>query len=440
MEIHFVEENAYAKGYEDKSEEVQEILEKEPAWLLRFGISSLLVLLMLLIVLAAFIKYPDTIQAKVVITTPNPPISLVSHTSSEIAEIYVSEGQKVAKDTPLILFKNTADYAQVNKLNYLLDSLLAANLITDLHKHSFLFLDNLGELQNSYNSLFLSYKKYTSYLKTDSYNKQLKKLRNSLYRYSELKNVQKKKHLLQQKDLDIVVNEHKKMKELYAKGIIAQSDLQNDNRLLVRKEIEVSGSNEDIANTNISISNLQKQIMEVNIAKENYEKQLFDEITTKSRKLHSELNNWKQTYLIIALTSGKISYFQKWKNGEFIKAGTEVLSILPEENQKVIAKGLIASDGAGKVKIGQKVLLKLKNYPAKEYGIVKGVVSYISQIPKDSFYSVEIKLPNGVATNYDKHIILKQKMEADAEIVTEDLSFLQRILYQFKYLYKKSKI
>ncbi len=46
---------------------------------------------------------------------------------------------------------------------------------------------------------------------------------------------------------------------------------------------------------------------------------------------------------------------------------------------------LLPAEGAGKVEPGQKVNIRLDNYPYMEYGMLEGVISHISEIPDEEF-------------------------------------------------------
>ncbi len=63
-----------------RSEEVQEIMGQMPGWALRWGITGVLVAVVLLLLASWFIRYPDTIDARVVLTTQNPPAPIIART------------------------------------------------------------------------------------------------------------------------------------------------------------------------------------------------------------------------------------------------------------------------------------------------------------------------------------------------------------------------
>ena len=93
--------------------------------------------------------------------------------------------------------------------------------------------------------------------------------------------------------------------------------------------------------------------------------------------------------------------------------------------------------GAGKVKIGQRVNIKLIDYPFREYGMVRGVVEAKSLVAEDEKYAVMIALPRGLKTNYGKDLVFNKKMNGLADIVTEDVSLFLRIVNPVRSLLSK---
>jgi HlyD family secretion protein len=114
---------------------------------------------------------------------------------------------------------------------------------------------------------------------------------------------------------------------------------------------------------------------------------------------------------------------------QFVKQGEQVLSIVPPvQTGKIIGRLSLPVAGSGKVKSGQRVVVKLDGYPFHEFGSLTGTVKSKSLIPQDETYNILVDLPTELKTNYGKRIPFEQQMQGQAEIVTEDKRFLERIL------------
>lgn len=57
-----------------------------------------------------------------------------------------------------------------------------------------------------------------------------------------------------------------------------------------------------------------------------------------------------------------------------------------------------------------------------------------------AMYVIDIELPNGLRTNYGKELPLSREMKGTAEIVTEDLRLIERLLAPIKKLKSKMEI
>ncbi|OQX79310.1 MAG: hypothetical protein B6D61_03800 [Bacteroidetes bacterium 4484_249] len=153
---------------------------------------------------------------------------------------------------------------------------------------------------------------------------------------------------------------------------------------------------------------------------------------------------------IIAKTSGKLEYIFVTDN-QYVSKG-DILAVIQNPAQyndiaklisimqqasTLVGKLLLPVQGSGKVKTGQKVNIKLLNYPYMEYGMVSGIISKISLVPNDSFYYVEVKFPSGLKTNYGKTLQFSQILQGSAEIITNDIRLLHRFLNPLKSIWKK---
>lgn len=79
-----------------RSENVQEILTTPPHWMIRWGNTLIFIIILMVLAMSYFIKYPEFIPASIVVTSQNPPEKLEARINSKIEKIFVHNGQKVA--------------------------------------------------------------------------------------------------------------------------------------------------------------------------------------------------------------------------------------------------------------------------------------------------------------------------------------------------------
>jgi hypothetical protein len=91
---------------------------------------------------------------------------------------------------------------------------------------------------------------------------------------------------------------------------------------------------------------------------------------------------------------------------------------------------------ARKVIVGQKVNIRLEDFPSMEYGYLQAKVKSISQVPGSGSYSVEVEVPQDLLTSFKIPIKFNQGMKGSAEIITADLRLIQRFVNPVKSLLK----
>jgi len=136
--------------------------------------------------------------------------------------------------------------------------------------------------------------------------------------------------------------------------------------------------------------------------------------------------------ILIAPQAGRVSFAGIIQENQALGISQEVFYIIPD-NEEFYGEMVIPQDNMGKIKEGQQVLIKLKAYPFEEYGMIRGKISYITEVPfKGSFFMAKVDFNVKKTADLKKPIHLRQGMTADAEIITQDETFLQRLSSSFK--------
>ena len=108
---------------------------------------------------------------------------------------------------------------------------------------------------------------------------------------------------------------------------------------------------------------------------------------------------------------------------------------------QVLGKASLPIARSGKVKAGQNVNIRLVNFPDEEFGILKGIVNNVSLVPATegevNYYVVEIELPNGLKTNYGKELPHLSNMQGMADIISENMSLLEKFIMPLKKILKE---
>jgi len=416
---------------------VQEILTKVPHWMIRWGNALFLTLILLLLFLSWFVKYPDIIQSEALITTQIPPQKEYAKITGKFDAILVKDNEEVKQNQPLAVIENTANYNDVFKLKSIIDTIKVTNKSFQFPLDSLPILF-LGDIESQYALFENSYIQYRL-------NKQLQPFKNEAlanqFSISELngrlRSLQSQK-TINKTELDFKQRDLERNKTLFEKGIIATQDYENKQLEFAQAERNYKNYESSISQMREAISNAHKTSKgsEINRIKE--EMVLLKNVIQSFNQLKRAIKDWENRYVLQSNINGKVSFLSYWNTNQTVNQGDLVFTIIPSENSSFIAKLKTPPQNSGKLKKGQKVNIKLENYPDTEFGVLKGIVKTISLIPnKDGLYLIDVKLPKELITSYNKKLDFKQEMRGTAEIITEDLRLIERFFYQFKEVLKR---
>lgn len=124
-----------------------------------------------------------------------------------------------------------------------------------------------------------------------------------------------------------------------------------------------------------------------------------------------------------------------WSEILQVAAGDKVVGIVAGDQGKVIGKIQFSTTGAGKVKVGQRVNIRLDGDPYMEYGMLPATVASISLVPNEKLYTMELDLP-GLKTLYGTDIEFTGELSGVAEISTDEISLFVRLLSSLRYFFK----
>jgi len=133
-----------------RSESVQDILTRPPHWMIRWGNTIIFIILLMILLMSYFIKYPEFVPAPIIVTSQNPPEKLLSRTNSKIEKIFIKDHQEVKKGDVLMILQSTANYNDVLKLKKIVDSISPNQILNFPLSETSKF--KLGYLQSDYNS------------------------------------------------------------------------------------------------------------------------------------------------------------------------------------------------------------------------------------------------------------------------------------------------
>lgn len=430
------------KEIELRSEEVQEILTRIPNWMIQWGTSVVSGVIVLLLFSTWFIQYPDIIVAPIVITTNIPPEKMLARTSGKIEVILVQDKAVVSENTPLAIIHNTADYQEVLSLSQTLDSLIkgkgAVENISFKKIISKFKSANLGEITPVFSLFEKDCMAHDLNQELHPYQVQATAESSESIQILTRLNILQQQKSLNESELQLQKNDVNRYEVLFNKGIISAQDFDSKKLSYLQAEKNYKSLLSNISQLKSNLIDNSRNIKSTKIS------DIKETVTLESTQIQSFYNlkkvikDWELAYVLKSSIAGKVSFLQIWSANQTITAGESVFVIIPTLEKGYIGKLKAPALNSGKIKIGQQVNIRLTNFPDSQYGMLLGVIHNISLTPdKDGNLLIDVVLPKKLTTSYHKTIVFQQEMSGSAEIVTEDLRLIERLLYQFRDVFRK---
>lgn len=428
-----VQAKALEQISDKRSEEVADIIDRMPTGWTKLVVAIIMVIVVTMVTLGCVIKYPDTVTGQISITGEIAPVRLISSASGRL-QLLIDNNTEVREGTCIGYLETGAVYMDILSLDSLCRVMPEIGTKID-------FPDKLelGALSVYYNDFVLSYIKYDQLRKTKVYDNMRKTLRNQ-----QLSNKQVSKNLKKEIDLnnEVLTNLHKQYASdsiLHKSGAISDEELSLQyNSLLSRKQSDIElRSTELVKQSEMKSIDIELAKVDVTVMEELTSS--FNTMLVKYNILVNQIRQWKELYLFISPIDGRLQYQGFWRNNTFISASSEVFSISPVKN-RMIGELLIPAGGAGKVKVGQDVNIKLADYPYNEYGYVRGKVETLSTLTHNmespegtaKAYLATVSFPQGLQSNYGKQLQLNFESVGIGEIITEKRRLIQRLFDNLK--------
>jgi membrane fusion protein len=222
-----------------------------------------------------------------------------------------------------------------------------------------------------------------------------------------------------------------RLAQVYAKGSIAKVQLERaeqDYHIATKELITIENQIKQLKNKinheQLSLDQLQNDFEEKKLS---WEQQLAE-----LRKKLVEIDRHSLT-VIHAPFAGLVTQLDL-KIGQFVRVGQHLVD-LKKNDDVFVAKLFVPSQSIGLIKVGQRVSMRVQAFPHEHYGTVLGHVNLITDSlyqggqtqHAEALYIVYVTLDQQ-AMKSDGSFPLKQGMIIDADIKTQEMTLVQKIL------------
>ncbi len=408
---------------------LNEILGAAPGWLLRSGIGIVAFFVFVLLGGSMLFQYPDIIEAPVVVMADNPPVNLVAVSNGKIERIFRQEGEHIEKGEWIAVIESPL---HIDDVLWLRQTILSESA-TFSGKISFFFGNlrqdiNLGPMQNAYNEWVRSLHDKEQFEALNFHPQRIAHLQTQLAERQQLgQQIQKQLETFRQ-IYHLSYQNYKRDSSLVAQQFISPLDFERTQSEYLSRRITLEDYQSQLINLEVQKNDIRSALLETQMDFTQRQSEYRMRVQSSFENLKSQMLQWEKSYAFVAPVSGELVFASVWNPNQQVTAGDQVFSVIPADYGQFIARGGIPLHGSGKVKTGNRVNIRLSNYPYQEFGVLQGEIIHVASIPSIDHYPVQVHLNNQLVTSYDINLGHHAMLDGIAQIITEDISLFNRMM------------
>jgi multidrug efflux pump subunit AcrA (membrane-fusion protein) len=410
----------------------------EPGYILRRGTAYMFVFFFLVLILAGIISFNQVVKGSVTLTSKNPPVEIKVKRDGKLSAIYYKPGDSIVAGDIVAVLDNPASQKDITFLKERLGKDFLKVLSLDALLTEFPVNLSLGtSLQAAYNRFLEEY--HNLILENTLGHNQIMEqgLLQNIDNQGSILNSKEEEFQLMENSLSISTENINRHRQLFEKGVISKFDLEKVELEFTEKNRQYSLLKQQMIQLQADKSRAKNDLEILRTSEERKLSLQEAELVFARQNLLNEISAWEDKNLIISPVAGRLSYNQVWGEHQNVEEGEVVFTIVPYMRKDLLGKCIVPVQNSGQIDRGQKVYLKLDNYPYREWGMIKASVKSISEVPSRAevpAYIVYLDV-DSLVTSYGKELILHQELIGTAEIVLEEVTLLKRIFYQFRQLW-----
>lgn len=422
-----------------RSEEINDIIDKMPMTFGKWVARIVVFFFVLLLTMGWVIKYPDTVTGQIKINSNLSPVRLVANASGKMQLLNVTPQENVEEGQYIAIIQNSATTADIIRISKLIHAFDPNNIDMIQHEESFPRKISLGELNLKYYAFLSALENYKRFLSGASYEQQKRSLLTNI-KWQHVAETENSNEInTSQKKLDVIEKWYHKYQDMNKKDVVTGHDVDNTLNDFLSAKLNYQSLKKESASIQLRIVENETQLNQLEIERNEKESQLQMELLTTYYDLSDNLKVWENKYIFKAPFTGKVEFLNFWVDNQFVQSGEEVFSIIPPQNN-MVGQMLLPASGAGKVKNGSRVIIKLDNFPYTEFGSINGYVASISLITQEQktqestidSYLITVDLPQGLKTNYGEVLEFQYELGGIADIIARDRRLIERLFDNLK--------
>jgi len=352
-----------------KQNEVDDLLGDAPNWLIYTGSYLFYGILILLLIGAMLIHYPDVVQGTIVVEDIANVEWVTVNTSGKIESLLVKNDSLVKNGDAICVFRNAAQYDDVLKF---------VKMLANVEQY---FLTNNSALLRAF-SFNLSMGEMT-----DAYENFLRAVR-----------------------VCLIYDDHHYFEQ---------------RQTFLQKELTLLNSEPD--KNALAILKAERDLFELSVSHQLEIEKNMKQLESAYTVMMNSLQTWELKYLIRSHSEGRIVLGEVLTQTRLMNKGDTIATVISNNKEEFVGRMILDQEQVAGVRTGNPVSIRLAKYPEHSFGRLTGAVSFISFTPYNKQYIVDIALPAQLRTTANKALNYEIGLKGNADIIISNQSVLSRI-------------
>src|SRR5262249_10104333 len=156
-------------------------------------------------------------------------------------------------------------------------------------------------------------------------------------------------------------------KQAFERKLLATATFEQKQKELIQATRQHEDIKSQVSITKVRIEELQNAIFTRHAEKQRIENEYRQTLISRLNALKTSISQCEETHVLKAPIGGKVTFFAFRSENQFVKSDEEVMTVVPDAEDNLVGKVSMTLENSGKVKDGNKVLIRLQNYPYREF-------------------------------------------------------------------------
>ena len=409
-----------------RSEELSDIMEQIPHWLIRSGVLMLMFVLLLIFGGSYFFPHLEKITLPAKLIPLDPPIPLTVSAGGFIDKVCVIDRSQVDAGDYIVYLRGTENPQEVFAFEHLLDSLKDVNryrlpeVPENAMKISGQFHLDYSELLNELRSLSLR-------AENSLYSARIELFNERIARTQELLDDTKKQYSLRQEEMLLISGKTERDSTLHSWKMLSLEELEVSRRQYLSSRSVFYDYTDRLRSLELNLIQLVQEKRELELSATEELNSSMLKLDALMERIKARLDIWKMDYLITSPASGRVYFNEELTRHMRLASGTVIGLVVPPEVSSLKCSATAMGDEVVLIREGMMVRVRLPGYESDRGNYIEGVVSSVSNAGIGGIFKISIELKEGFADLNERFGVF-YGLEGTAEVIVKRGRLFNKLL------------